>query len=80
VSWFEAAAYAEYAGKSLPPLPHWKNAASMGKVQAIVPFSNFSGTAASVGHFKGIWGEQLVIHQGRGVVAYQRLPHSVEGE
>jgi formylglycine-generating enzyme required for sulfatase activity len=29
VSWYEAAAYAEYAGKSLPTIHHWRLAASM---------------------------------------------------
>jgi len=54
VSWFEAGAYCEFAGKTLPPLPCWNRGASRGKVKAVLPFSNFSGQLASVGHFKGI--------------------------
>lgn len=54
VSWFEAAAYAEYAGRSLPPVPCWNDAASRGQIKAILPFSNFSGQLAPVGHFRGI--------------------------
>lgn len=54
VSWFEAAAYCEFAGKTLPPLPCWNRGASRGNVQVVLPFSNFSGQLASIGHFKGI--------------------------
>jgi formylglycine-generating enzyme required for sulfatase activity/predicted esterase len=46
VSWYEAAAYAEFAGKSLPTVYHWNNAAIT--IQALVspyifPLSNFGG-------------------------------------
>jgi predicted esterase len=44
VSWFEAAAYAEFAGKSLPTAYHWNRAAQgawLGRL--IVPGSNFRG-------------------------------------
>jgi serine/threonine protein kinase/formylglycine-generating enzyme required for sulfatase activity/dienelactone hydrolase len=44
VSWYEAAAYAEFAGKSLPTLYHWAWAAEIGLASLIVPGSNFSGT------------------------------------
>ena len=44
VSWYEAAAYAEFAGKSLPTLYHWNHAAQTGASQLIVPGSNFRGT------------------------------------
>ena len=30
VSWYEAAAFAEFAGKSLPTIYHWYTAAGMG--------------------------------------------------
>jgi dienelactone hydrolase len=47
VSWYEAAAYAEYAGKSLPTVYHWVRAASTTLPSAIVPLSNFSGTGTA---------------------------------
>jgi eukaryotic-like serine/threonine-protein kinase len=43
VSWYEAAAYAEFAGKSLPTLYHWYIAAGGSEVAEIIPFSNFGG-------------------------------------
>ena len=51
VSWYEAAAYAEFAGKSLPTVFHWWRAAGFGGVQApnfsdILAASNFSGRGA----------------------------------
>jgi cephalosporin-C deacetylase-like acetyl esterase len=47
VSWFEAVAYARFAGKSLPTLYHWEQAACLWESVVIVPYSNFamSGTA-----------------------------------
>ena len=47
VSWYEAAAYAEFTGKSLPTIFHWYRAAGMFAAQYIVPLSNF-GTAGPV--------------------------------
>jgi dienelactone hydrolase len=44
VSWYEAAAYAEFAGKSLPTVYHWNWAAQTRASQLIVPGSNFAGT------------------------------------
>jgi serine/threonine protein kinase/formylglycine-generating enzyme required for sulfatase activity/dienelactone hydrolase len=44
VSWYEAAAYAEFAGKSLPTIYHWNRAAGPFYAWAIVPVSNFGGT------------------------------------
>jgi eukaryotic-like serine/threonine-protein kinase len=46
VSWYEAAAYATFAGKSLPTVAHWNNAASVFNSASIVPASNFSGQGA----------------------------------
>jgi len=48
ISWFEAAAYAEFAGKSLPTAYHWTLAAQPGFAAQIVPGSNFqtAGTRA----------------------------------
>ena len=55
VSWYEAAAYAELAGKSLPTIYHWQKAACIGEAMVIVPLSNFKGEeAAPVGSFPGI--------------------------
>ena len=43
VSWYEAAAYARWAGKSLPTLYHWSRAADPRLSADVVPASNFSG-------------------------------------
>jgi len=44
VSWYEAAAYAEFAGKSLPPILYWSRAAMpQYSSDAVIPYSNFSG-------------------------------------
>jgi cephalosporin-C deacetylase-like acetyl esterase len=55
VSWYEAAAYAEFVGKSLPTIYHWSLAAGIPSVSAIVPASNFSGKGlAAVGSYGGV--------------------------
>ena len=55
VSWYEAAAYAEFAGKSLPTIYHWQRAACINSAAAVVPLSNFKGEGlAPVGSFPGI--------------------------
>jgi eukaryotic-like serine/threonine-protein kinase len=43
VSWYEAAAYAKFAGKALPTVAHWNHAAGVYLSASIVPISNFSG-------------------------------------
>ena len=43
VSWYEAAAYARWAGKSLPTIFHWSRAADQRLSGDVVPASNFSG-------------------------------------
>ena len=43
VSWHEAAAYAEFAGKSLPTLHHWFRAADLGIFSDLLRYSNFGG-------------------------------------
>jgi formylglycine-generating enzyme required for sulfatase activity/pimeloyl-ACP methyl ester carboxylesterase len=43
VSWYEAAAYARFAGKSLPTAAHWNHAAGVTTSASVVPRSNFSG-------------------------------------
>jgi formylglycine-generating enzyme required for sulfatase activity/tRNA A-37 threonylcarbamoyl transferase component Bud32/dienelactone hydrolase len=49
VSWYEASAYARFAGKSLPTVFHWARAAAIGAAQFVVPGSNFGtqGTRAA---------------------------------
>jgi serine/threonine protein kinase/formylglycine-generating enzyme required for sulfatase activity/cephalosporin-C deacetylase-like acetyl esterase len=55
ISWYEAAAYAEYAGKDLPTVYHWNNAARAQFLSDIVPLSNFSGHGLSpVGRYQGM--------------------------
>ena len=55
VSWYEAAAYANYAGKSLPTMYHWYRAAALGRFADILPLSNFSGEGpAPVGRHGGL--------------------------
>ena len=54
VSWYEAAAYAEFVGKSLPTIYHWGRAASAPPSE-ILPLSNFgSDGPAPVGEFAGM--------------------------
>ncbi len=57
VSWYEAAAYAEFVGKSLPTIYHWRWAAGV-KVYGseIIPLSNFSEAKGPVpvGSYQGI--------------------------
>jgi formylglycine-generating enzyme required for sulfatase activity/tRNA A-37 threonylcarbamoyl transferase component Bud32/dienelactone hydrolase len=47
ISWYEAAAYAEFAGKSLPTIYHWNRAAGPFSAAFIVPASNFGGSGVS---------------------------------
>ncbi|MBN1362477.1 MAG: protein kinase, partial [Sedimentisphaerales bacterium] len=55
VSWFEAMAYARFAGCSLPTLYHWEHAACLYESSVIVPHSNFTvGGTAIVGSFPGM--------------------------
>jgi serine/threonine protein kinase/formylglycine-generating enzyme required for sulfatase activity/dienelactone hydrolase len=56
VSWYEAAAYAEFAGKVLPTIYHWIYAASpVGANASIVQASNFGGNGpARVGAYRGM--------------------------
>jgi dienelactone hydrolase len=43
VSWYEAAAYAEWAGKSLPTIFHWNRVAFTVGSSRIVPLANLAG-------------------------------------
>jgi eukaryotic-like serine/threonine-protein kinase len=55
VSWYEAAAYSEYAGKSLPTVFHWLRAADMGLYSDILQSSNFAEKGpAQVGSYPGL--------------------------
>ncbi len=47
VSWFEAAAYAAFAGKALPTVVHWARAAETRASAWIVPPSNLRGTGTT---------------------------------
>jgi serine/threonine protein kinase/formylglycine-generating enzyme required for sulfatase activity/cephalosporin-C deacetylase-like acetyl esterase len=47
ISWYEAAAYAEFAGKDLPTVYHWDRAADVVQTNDIVPKSNFGGNGPS---------------------------------
>lgn len=55
ISWYEAAAYADFAGKSLPTVFHWNVVAATGFSSSIVPQSNLGGKGtAAVGEYRGI--------------------------
>jgi serine/threonine protein kinase len=55
VSWYEAAAFAEFSGKQLPTIYHWQQAASPSFYFDVAALSNFSGSGpARVGAYKGL--------------------------
>jgi serine/threonine protein kinase len=55
VSWYEASAYAAFAGKSLPVVAQWYMAAPSDVARYIVPASNITTNgAAPVGAYKGV--------------------------
>ena len=57
ISWYEAAAYAEYAGKSLPASDHWESAAGEFTPfsSKIIPLSNFKNKGPEpVGKYQGL--------------------------
>ena len=55
VSWYEAAAYARFAGRTLPTLYHWYRAAALGRFADILTVSNFSGSGpAPAGRYPGL--------------------------
>ena len=55
VSWYEATAYAEDAGKAIPTIFHWNSAARTWLFSDILPMSNFSGHGLSeVGNYQGM--------------------------
>ena len=54
LSWYEAAAYASFAGRDLPTVYHWYRASSKGLSGMIIPASNIGGDElAEVGLFTG---------------------------
>jgi formylglycine-generating enzyme required for sulfatase activity/dienelactone hydrolase len=60
VSWYEAAAYAVWAGKSLPTVYHWARAATTWATPEVVPRSNFGGRGlVPVGSSGGVSGYGL---------------------
>ncbi|MFV1986156.1 MAG: protein kinase [Gemmatimonadota bacterium] len=56
VSWYEAAAYAKFAGKSLPSVHHWRRAYGTAySLPFLLPRSNFTGDGpAPVGEYTGM--------------------------
>ena len=59
VSWYEAAAYAEFRGESLPTIYHWVHAADPNLAAWVTPLSNFGGEGpSSIGTAEGVsaWG------------------------
>jgi formylglycine-generating enzyme required for sulfatase activity/dienelactone hydrolase len=58
VSWYEAIAFCEFAGKTLPTVYHWNRAAINGEAwftSHILPFSNFAGRGpAQAGSYQGM--------------------------
>jgi len=56
LSWYEAAAYAEFAGKNLPTIYHWNVAADTAWLSPyIIPLSNFDDQGpAPVGTYEGM--------------------------
>ena len=81
ISWYEAAAYAEFAGKSLPTGVHWDMARDedtpllrLGGLENFAPFSNFYGKGpVAVGSLPGItsYGAFDMAGNVRGVVLEQ---------
>ena len=55
LSWYEAAAYANWAAKRLPTVFHWNRAAGTLLSSHVVPHSNFSGNGPSrAGQYDGV--------------------------
>ena len=59
ISWYEAMAYAKFAGKKIPSVYHWSLVANTLNTWGIIPKSNFNGIGTvPVGSLEGIsnWG------------------------
>ncbi|HEU4722919.1 MAG TPA: protein kinase [Gemmatimonadaceae bacterium] len=53
VSWYEAAAYARFAGKALPTIYHWSRAATTNIGARVIPGSNYGGQGPWTGRTFG---------------------------
>ena len=54
VSWYEAAAYAAFAGKQLPTMAHWVTVAGSSFFTSILPAANFGGSGPLAGTNGGV--------------------------
>jgi dienelactone hydrolase len=54
ISWYEAAAYAEFSGKSLPVIAQWGEAAPVELDQFILPLSNLTNSVSAAGASQGL--------------------------
>ncbi len=54
VSWFEAAAYAKFRGKSLPTVHHWRRAVGESIAAPMTRFGNFTGRVQAGRAFAGL--------------------------
>ena len=54
ISWYEAAAFAEFAGKRLPTIFHWDLVADLVASGAIIPLSNYGAGPKSVATLQAI--------------------------
>jgi eukaryotic-like serine/threonine-protein kinase len=54
LSWYEAEAYARFAGKELPSIYHWVLPAFTFGSSVIIPLSNYTGKSAPVGTHRGV--------------------------
>jgi serine/threonine protein kinase/dienelactone hydrolase len=54
ISWYEAVAFARFAGKNLPTIHHWFEAAQTHDVSLLFPQSNFGRDSAPVGSYPGM--------------------------
>ena len=75
MSWYEAGAYAAFAGKSLPTVHHWFRATDQIASPWIQKLSNYDGTAAApIGHHQGVGTFRPLRHDGqRQGVVLERL-------
>jgi predicted esterase len=61
VSWYEAAAYAAFAGKRLPTVYHWFRAANTDDSHFLIPFSNFASARLRSAAQSGALGSHGVV-------------------